>query len=268
MRKVTVLIPTFNRVTSLAITLTSLCAQTYKDFDVVISDQTDSSPTYLHASVQSVIRVLQSHGSQVTLHHHLPRHGIAEQRQFLFDQVKTEYCIFIDDDLILEPYVIQLLLETIQKEQCAFVGTATIGLSYLNDIRQNQQQIEFWQGKVEPEKVRPHTSKWERAKLHNAANLYHVQQKYNCTPSSPKVYKISWAGACVIYNTDQLRSIGAFTFWEKLPPEHVGEDVLPQLKLMDTYGGCGVLPCGVYHQEVPTTLSERRVDAPLAIMEE
>ncbi|HVK54470.1 MAG TPA: glycosyltransferase, partial [Burkholderiales bacterium] len=34
-----VLIPTYARPAALAVTLTSLCAQTYRSFDVVISDQ-------------------------------------------------------------------------------------------------------------------------------------------------------------------------------------------------------------------------------------
>jgi hypothetical protein len=31
---------------------------------------------------------------------------------------------------------------------------------------------------------------------------------------------------------------------------------------MDRYGGCGLIPSGVYHQELPTTLADRRVNAP------
>ncbi len=39
-------------------------------------------------------------------------------------------------------------------------------------------------------------------------------------------------------------------------------DVLAQLRVMARFGGCGLLPSGVYHQELPTTVVERRVDAP------
>jgi hypothetical protein len=27
-------------------------------------------------------------------------------------------------------------------------------------------------------------------------------------------------------------------------------------------GGCGLIPSGVYHQELPTTVTDRRADAP------
>ena len=32
--------------------------------------------------------------------------------------------------------------------------------------------------------------------------------------------------------------------------------------VMARYGGCGLIPSGVYHQELPTTVEDRRVDAP------
>jgi hypothetical protein len=33
---------------------------------------------------------------------------------------------------------------------------------------------------------------------------------------------------------------------------------------MARYGGCGLFPSGVYHQELPTTITHREVDAPRA----
>jgi hypothetical protein len=31
---------------------------------------------------------------------------------------------------------------------------------------------------------------------------------------------------------------------------------------MARHGGCGLIPSGVYHMELPTTITERTVDAP------
>ena len=69
-------------------------------------------------------------------------------------------------------------------------------------------------------------------------------------------------GACVLYDVAKLRAAGGYSFWRELPPEHSGEDVLAQLRVMARYGGCGIIPSGVYHQELPTTVTDRRVDAP------
>lgn len=259
------LIPTYCRPAALAVTLTSLCAQTYRDFRLVISDQSDrpDRPASLETDeVQTAIRVLQIHGHPVDTHKHLPRRGIAEQRQFLLDQATAPYVLYLDDDLILEPWVVDRLLTTIQQEGCGFVGSAVIGLSFLEDVRPHQQQVEFWQGQVQPEVVKSGTPAWERYRLHNAANLYHVQEKLHLTSDHPKPYKVAWIGGCVLYDRAKLHSVGGFEFWRDLPPNHCGEDVLAQLRVMANYGGCGIMPSGVYHQELPTTIHDRSMDAP------
>ena len=265
MTLVDVLIPTCNRPTALAVTLTSLIAQTFQNFRLVISDQTEGSNPVATGEVQAVLRVLQAHGHSVDQHKHLPRRGIAEQRQFLLDQATAPYVLYLDDDVILEANVIHQLLSAIQTEGCGFVGSAMHGLSFHQDVRPHEQAIEFWQGSVQPELVKPNTPQWERWRLHNAANLYHVQQRLGLAVNYPRKYKVAWVAGCVLYNADKLRSIGGFNFWRDLPPEHGGEDVRVQLELMARYGGCGLIPSGAYHQEVPTTIPDRRVAADNAI---
>jgi GT2 family glycosyltransferase len=267
---VDILIPTYQRPAALAVTLTSLCAQTCRDFRVVVSDQTETEDPLHTGEVQAALRVLQAHGHSIETHKHLPRRGIAEHRQFLLDRVVAPYCLFIDNDLILEPWVLQCLLTTIQTEGCGFVGSAVIGLSFHQDVRPHQQILQLWEGAVEPELVRSGTPQWERYKLHNAANLYHVQQRLGATPDNPLRYRVAWVAGCVLYNTAKLRQVGGFEFWRQLPTNHCGEDVLAQLRVMAAYGGCGILPSGVYHQELPTTIHDRSMDAPqlLPVVEE
>jgi hypothetical protein len=187
---------------------------------------------------------------------------MAEQRQFLLNQVHAPYALFLDDDLILETYVIRIMLEVIQAEKIGFVGSAVIGLSFIDDIRPDEQAIELWDGPVQPEVIRPDLPSWQRYRLHNAANLYHVQKKLGVSPNQPMRYKVAWVGGCVLYDAARLRQVGGFSFWQDLPPSHSGEDVLAQLRVMQVYGGCGLLPSGVYHQELPTTIPDRQVDAP------
>lgn len=262
MSTIDLLIPTFCRPAALAATLTSLCAQTYRDFHVIISDQTEDDYPLETGEVLAARRVLQLHGHEVVTHKHLPRRGMGEHRQFLLDQATAPYALFLDDDLILEPWVVASMLDVIQAENCGFVGSAVIGLSFAKDVRPHQQILELWEGAVEPEVVRSGTPAWERYKLHNAANLLHVQQRLGATPENPLRYRVAWTGGCVLYDTAKLRSVGGFEFWRDLPTEHCGEDVLAQLRVMANYGGCGIMPSGVYHQEVPTTIHDRSQDAP------
>src|SRR5205823_11512291 len=115
---------------------------------------------------------------------------------------------------------------------------------------------------VQPEEITPESPQWDRHRLHNAANLYHVQQRLGLTPDRQRTYKVAWVGGCVLYDTAKLRAAGGFNFWPDLPPQACGEDVLAQLRVMARYGGCGLIPSGVYHQELPTTVPDRSVNAP------
>jgi GT2 family glycosyltransferase len=259
---VDVLIPTYDRPAGLAVTLTSLCSQTFRDFRVVISDQSDSCDVADLGEIKAPTRVLQAHGHEVRILKHLPRLGMAEQRQFLLDQVTAPYALFIDDDLILEPWLIQNMLAALREEQIGFVGSAVIGLSFVNDVRPHQQAIEFWEGPVRPETIVPNGYGWDRWMLHNAANIYHIQERLGVSPDRPRKYKVAWVGACAMYDTAKLREVGGYGFWRELPPEHAGEDVYAQMRVMAKYGGCGIIPSGAYHMELPTTVVERKVDAP------
>ncbi len=257
-----ILVPTYRRPAALAVTLTSLCAQTYQDFRIIISDQTEDSDPLQAGEVKAALRVLRVHGHEVVLHKHLPRRGMAEQRQFLLDRATAPYVLYLDDDLILEPWVIQSLLSTIETQNCGFVGSALIGLSFRDDVRPHQQHIEFWNDRVKPEVIQTGMPSWKRYQLHNAANVYHVQERLKLTPENLRIYRVAWVSGCILYDTEKLRDVGGFSFWQDLPENHCGEDVLAQLRVMAKYGGCAILPSGAYHQELPTTLPDRSQDAP------
>jgi glycosyltransferase involved in cell wall biosynthesis len=261
MKDLTLLIPTFNRVEALAVTLASLLTQKYSDFNIVISDQS-TYPIEENGVIQNLVRIFALHHIMVEIHRHLPRKGIAEQRQFLLERSDTTYCLFLDDDLVLENFVIFNLIKVLKENQCAFVGAAPIGLSYIDDIRPEEQHITFWESAIKPETIEVNSLEWQRYKNHNAANPLHIASKFHISPENPKPYHIAWVGGCVLYNRKKLTELGGFEFWENLPKEHCGEDVLVQLKLMQKYGGCAILPSGVYHQELPTTLPNRTYNAP------
>lgn len=259
---ITILIPTYNRVKALAVTLTSLYYQKEADFEIVISDQSSNDILNEDQTIQTIKRLLEIKGHPVSILKNLPSRGMAQQRQFLLEHSNSKYSLFLDDDLILDDYVVRNMKQILEKEAIGFVGCAVIGLSYKNDVRPHQQQIEFWNGNITPETIIPKSSEWERYKVHNAANIYHVEQKFNATPENPIPYKVAWVGGCVMYDTEKLRQIGGFSFWKDLPEKHCGEDVLAQLRVMRKYGGCGIIPSGVYHQELETTVPDRKVNAP------
>jgi GT2 family glycosyltransferase len=261
-RRVDVLIPTFERPAALAVTLAGLAAQTHRELSVVVSDQSETGPVSDAGEVRAVMRVLSASGREVRFHRHLPRRGLAEQRAFLLSQAAARWVLFLDDDVLLEPDLVERMLRAIREEDCGFVGSAVHGLSHAHDVRPHQQAIELWDGPVRPERVTPGSRQWARHHLHSAANLWHVQQRLGVSAATQRKYKVAWVGACVLYDREKLLDCGGFEFWRDLPDAHCGEDVLAQLRVMERYGGCGLIPSGAYHLELPTTVTDRRVNAP------
>jgi len=262
MAKVDVLIPTYGRKTGLAVVLTGLLGQTFTDFDIIISDQTPEGQEYLDSiEIQTVVRRLRWRGHRVTLHRHLPPRGMAEQRHFLLQQSQAPYAHFIDDDVLLDAPVIERMLRVLQAEGCGFVGCPATGLEYLHDFRPRQQKVDVWTGPVRPEPFTAATIPWERHLINNAANPLHLQQRL--APDDQVVrYKIAWVGgANVLFDREKLLSVGGFSWWERLPREHAGEEVVVQFLLIRKYGGCGIIPSGTYHLGLPTTLEDRRRNA-------
>ncbi|TDL36896.1 glycosyltransferase family 2 protein [Arthrobacter nitrophenolicus] len=259
---VDVLVPTCNRPAELAVTLAGLAGQTDPAFAVVISDQSTGDPGWEHPAAAAMVRVLEAQGRPVTLLRHLPRRGLAEHRQFLLEQSTADQCLFLDDDVWLEPGALARLSGALDELACGFVGMAPQGLSYLNDRRPEQTaNFEAWEGQVSAERIRPGAPGFDRWPLHSAANLSHLSAELSLRPGQWVPYRVAWLGGCVLYRREALNDAGGFTFWADLPADHAGEDVLAQWQVMERFGGAGILPSGAVHLESPTTVTDRRVEA-------
>lgn len=232
-------------------TLSGVASQTVTELQVVVSSQGRHKAEDSHVS-QALGRVIQARGGSIEWHHREAR-GIAEQRHFLLGRAEAGAVLFLDDDIFMEPFVIERLLSVLETDRCGFVGAFPTGLTFVDDVRPEQQQIELWEGPVRPEVVEKDGPGWERWHLHRAANLYHVAHKLALPPEGFLRYKVAWVASCVLYSREKLLEIGGFSFWTRLPRYHKAEDVLVQNLLMRRFGGCGVVPSGTYHAEVETT---------------
>jgi GT2 family glycosyltransferase len=260
-----VLVPTFGHRGSLAVTLAGIAGQTYRPLRILVSDQTGSPPLPSRApEVDGVVRALEVRGTRVRRVRHLPRRGMAEHRDWLLRQATAPYALFLDDDILLEPDLVERLVGAIRREGCGFVGSALVGPSFVRDVRPHEQAIEWWDGPVRPERIVPGSPAWARHRLHNAANLEHLRRRLG---GRDRLYRVAWVGGCVLYDVAALRAVGGFRFWRRLPDRHAGEDVVAQLRVMERFGGAGLFPSGAYHLELPTTIppDERLVDAPFSL---
>ncbi|HEV2106957.1 MAG TPA: glycosyltransferase family A protein [Thermomicrobiales bacterium] len=262
MALVDVLIPTYRRKTGLAIVLASLLGQTFADFNVIIADQTDEDAAYLQsAEIETLVLALRRRGHRVALLRNFPRLGMAQQRQFLLEQSQAPYVHFLDDDVLLDPPVMARMLDALRAEGCGFVGCAATGLQYLDDVRPHQQHIEIWHGPVRPEPFAPGDIPWHRAAVNSAANPLHLAERLIHDDEIIR-YKVAWVGgANVLYDREKLLDVGGFSWWERLPPGHAGEEAMAQFLLIRKYGGCGILPSGTYHLGVETNVPDRSREA-------
>jgi len=251
MTSVDILLPTYNRLHSLIMCLSGVAGPRYSNFRLIVSDQSDE-PVQENTVVQSLLRIIEARGGTVEWHYRVPSKGIAEQRDFLLKQAAAKYVLYLDDDVWMEPQVLETLVDTIEKQGCGFVGAFPSGLSYRDDFRPHQEKIEFWDDRVKPEVVNPNTPAWERNTLHRAANLYHVSLQI------PKgrtfIYKVAWIAACILYDREKLLEVGGFSFWDRLPRYQSGEEVLAQNLMMRRWGGCSIIPSGTYFSESPSTV--------------
>lgn len=261
--RVDVLIPTYRRKTALAMTLTSLLGQTLREFDVTIADQTPPGERYTDdVELRTVCEALRWYGRRVTVHTRDERRGLAEQRDFLLRQARAPFVHFLDDDVLLAPDVLERMLGVLRAEGCGFVGAPAAGLAYLHDVRPHQTRFfEPWEGPVRPESFSPGAIPWERHHVNSAANPLHLEREFVRDAQTIR-YKVAWVGgANVLYDREKLLAVGGFGFWNRLPPEHAGEEALVQFLLIERYGGCGIIPCGTYHLCLPTNVPERSVNA-------
>lgn len=248
---VDILLPTCNRLSSLVMTLAGVAGQTMSQVRVVVSDQSEH-PVSKDGVVASLGRVIEARGGAFEYHRRVPSAGIAEQRDFLLRRSLAPAVLYLDDDVFMEPWVLDRLHQVLREEGCGFVGAFPAGLSYRDDVRPQQQIIEFWEGPVTPEDLEPDSPSWERWQLHRAANAYHVAQRI--TGGEIRRYKVAWIASCILYDREKLLAVGGFSFWNRLPRFHSGEEVLVQNLLLRRWGGCAILPSGTYYSELPSTV--------------
>ena len=103
---VDILLPTYDRLPSLIMCLSGIAGQTCSNFRLIISDKSET-PVKDNQVIQSLIRVIEAHGGTVDYHYRVPSKGIAEQRDFLLKEATAEYVLYLDDDVWMEPQVLE-----------------------------------------------------------------------------------------------------------------------------------------------------------------
>src|SRR5436305_14184624 len=103
MAMIDVLRPTYYRRESLIMTVAGVAVQTLPDLRVMVADQSDV-PVAGAPVVETLCRVIEARGGEVEWHTRRPVHGIAEQRDFLLRQATAATVLYLDDDVLMEPW--------------------------------------------------------------------------------------------------------------------------------------------------------------------
>ena len=99
---VTVGVPTFNRPESLTRTLTSICSQTYRNLEIIVSDNASTNP-----KVREVVDEFAAKDARVSYHRHPENIGAMSNFSSLPPKASGEFFMWAADDDRWEPFFIE-----------------------------------------------------------------------------------------------------------------------------------------------------------------
>jgi len=107
--KVSIILPTYNRAKLLNRCVSSILLQTYSNWELIISDDGSSDET------QEEVKKLQLLDNRIIYHKNDQNLGLPKNRNEALLLVSGNLIFFIEDDLILEPNCLEILVETWEK---------------------------------------------------------------------------------------------------------------------------------------------------------
>lgn len=145
MPKITVCIPTFNRINLLPYAIESVLNQSEQDFELIICDDgsTDSTPELISQYTDNRIKYIR----------HPQNIGKSNNMRSGFDAAKGEYFIkFDDDDRLTSDFLTRTVAILEQDSSIDFVGTDhwIIDINNIRDEAQTQENSRRWGRKTLP----------------------------------------------------------------------------------------------------------------------
>ena len=122
MKKVTIIIPTYNSSPFIGKAIDSVLAQTYTDYEIILVDDgsTDNTKEILEKYQDNITYILQ------------PNQGVAIARNTGIRNSESEYIALLDSDDEWLPEKLELQMRTIEKNN-------DVGLVHTNDIQISEE---------------------------------------------------------------------------------------------------------------------------------
>lgn len=217
MKKLTVVIVNWNGLENLKKIIPTLRSQTYKNFDILISDQgsRDGSVQWLRKNKIKFVENWRNTGFSGGANRGLKR-------------VRTKYAALFNDDMRLEPNCLELLMETIEADPKIGVVQAVIANWDGSEVESTGLMVTYSSFIATKDKYRPFVR----------------------VIGSPKQIEMASGGASV-FRTSVLRRLGFFD--EDFNPAY-NEDADLSLRIVDAGYKCMLQPSAVvYHKSGPST---------------
>ena len=125
---VSVIIPSYNHELYIADAIESVLAQSYSDWELIISD--DGS----YDNTQIIAKEYEKKDSRVRYHRNAVCQGLPRNRNIAVSISQGDLIFFIEDDLILEPNCLEILVKTFEElEQRVPIGAIAPRLIHYRD---------------------------------------------------------------------------------------------------------------------------------------
>lgn len=139
MPKISICVPTFNRVNLLSFAIESVLQQTYQDFELIVCDDgsQDSTPELMSQYIDGRIKYIR----------HPQNIGKSNNMRSGFDAAEGEYFMKFDDDDRLTPDFLSRTVVILEKDSSLdFVGTDhwVIDLNNFRDEEKTQKNSQRW----------------------------------------------------------------------------------------------------------------------------
>lgn len=112
--KYSVIVPVFNRPDEVDELLSSLCTQTFKDFEVIIVEDGSNVPC---------AEVVHRYDGRLDVHYYAkPNSGPSQSRNYGVERAKGEYVIILDSDVVLPEGYLQAVDDELLRQPCDAFG--------------------------------------------------------------------------------------------------------------------------------------------------
>lgn len=127
-KKISIIIPTFNRKETLKTTLLSFKGQTFTDFEIIVADD---------GSTDGTSEMVKSLTLPFPIKHLWHKNaGRSAARNMGIREAQGEIILFIDDHIILDKYFIEEHLKTYEKYQGTNIGAVRGYVEFINDPKE------------------------------------------------------------------------------------------------------------------------------------